>query len=170
MDKRNWKDRERMLRCKIHMTPLFTFILFYRTPWMAFNQWAEIVFKIILTQTIWATIIKGGHSSNRTAININGGKSLALTVQCVNMALVQWIKLFLLCFVHVIVPLVVALGDEHVEELLLMNGGWFILPQSGFVQQGKALGCQKLRFAPLLPPVFATLELITTIQHSRMKC
>jgi len=41
----------------------------------------------------------------------------------------------LLCFVHAIVPLVVALGDEHVEELLLMNGGWFILPQSGFVQQ-----------------------------------
>ena len=50
-------------------------------------------------------------------------------------------------------PLVVVLGDEHVEELLLMTAEGFILPQSGFVQQGnqlRACGAGRSYLAPVI--------------------
>jgi len=37
------------------------------------------------------------------------------------MLMVQWVEFILLCFVRVTTPLVVALGRECVEELLLKN-------------------------------------------------
>ena len=57
---------------------------------------------------------------HRTGVDINGARRLALAAQGINMQLVQTVELALLCCVHWVIPLVIALDSECVEKLLVM--------------------------------------------------